>query len=236
MQLNLAGLLRPLTRLIFDNAKRFLTGALFGGAMFAVLVGGLCYYLVREEPFWRLAVVSSLVAVGTMLAAVVSGVRLAATETLRGWVEATGVGPMLSRVIFKQALGVSDKRPGGSNEIAAELNGATLGEAKAKVGARLGAIFSGDSLDRWLPAQGRWIAKRLTSAAGWAVTRTLLDRFPESDRDGEPINLLALRNGLSDGLADKAVTLVTARATIVALGAVAVAAAVCVLIAAALRW
>jgi hypothetical protein len=231
MQLNIAGLRRSVARLILDNAQRFVSGAFVGGALFAVLVGGLCYFLVREEPFWQLAVVSTLVALGTMLAGVVWGVRLAATETLRGWVEATGVGPMLSKVIFKQALGVSDKRPGGSSEITAELQGATLGEAKTKLAARLGAIFSGNSLDRWLPAQGRWLAKRLTSAAGWAVTRTLLDRFPESDRDGEPINLLALRDGLSTGLADKAVTLVTARATIVALGAVLVAAVVCVLVA-----
>ncbi|TWT65940.1 hypothetical protein Pla123a_48510 [Posidoniimonas polymericola] len=223
-----------LLRLVTDNLHRFFTGALLGGGLFALLVGGLCYYLVSDQAYWRLVAVSILVSIGVMLAGLASGVRLAVTETLRDWVNATSVGPMLSKVIFKQALGVSDKRPEGSKAVAAELDGATVGQAKERLAEHLGDLFGGDSLDRWLPAQGRWIAKKLTGAAGWAITERLIEHIPGTPGDHARLDLLAMRDGLSDGLADKAVTLVTARATAVAIAAVGVAAVVNVLVAAAL--
>lgn len=223
-----------LARLIADNLRRFLQGALVGGGGFALVVGGVCYYLVSDQAFWRLVVVGVLVAVGVMLTGLVCGVRLAVTETIRDWVRATGVGPMLSKVIFKQALGVSDKRPDGSKTVAAELDGATVGQAKERLSEHFTSLFFGDSLERWLPAQGRWIAKKLTGAAGWAVTQQLIEHIPGLPGDNARVDLLAMRDGLSEGLADKAVSLATARATAVALAAIGVAAVVNLLAAAAL--
>lgn len=224
----LATFARAFAQLVATNLKRFLLGALIGGGVFALLVGGLGYFLVREEPFWRLATVGVLTAIGTMIVAVVIGARMTASQALRDWVDASGVGPLLSKVIFKQALGVSDKKPQGSKQLASELDGATLGDAKSKLTEHLGELFLGDSLDRWLPAQGRWVAKKLTSSAGWAVMRTLLQHIPGADQDDARVDLLALRDGLSDGLADKAVSLMTGRATIMTTIVVGVVAAVCI--------
>lgn len=223
-----------LFRLISDNVQRFVTGALLGGGLFALVVGGFSFYLVSDQDYWRLVVVGIVVAIGVMLAGLASGVRLAVTQTLRDWVVSSGVGPMLSKVIFKQALGVSDKRPEGSKAVAAELDGATVGMAKERLAEHLGDLFGGGSLDRWLPAQGRWVAKKLTGAAGWVIMQQIIQHIPGLPGDQAKLDLLAMRDALSDGLADKAVTLLTARATAVAIAAVVVVAAVNVLVAAAL--
>lgn len=217
-----------LSRLILDNLRRFVLGAIFGGSVFAALVGAVCYLIVREEAFWRLATVGTLVSVGTMIAAIVTGARHAATQTLRDWVEKTGAGPMLAKVIFKQALGVSDKKPAGSAEVAAELQGLTLGQAKEKLSEKLGQMFGSGALDRWLPSQGRWLAKKLTSTAGWTVTQSLLDHFELQGNDDQPVDLLAMRDGLATGLNEKAIGLVTTRATMVATGVVIAAGVICV--------
>ena len=94
-----------LFKLVAENVKRFTLGFLSGAACYALLLGAMAYSLLRNESPWQTYVAGVLVAVGAILAGVVTGARVAATQTLRDWVDSTGAGPMLSKVIFKQALG-----------------------------------------------------------------------------------------------------------------------------------
>lgn len=223
-----------LARTAATHLRRFLSGAMVGGALFLLAVGGVCFLLVHESAFWRLATVSTLVAFGAMVTALVTGGLFMASAALRDWVEAANIGPTLSKVLFKQALGVSDKRPHGSPQLAERLEGMTVGEAKRALLERFSELFAGESLNRWLPSQGRWIARRLTGAAGWAATRAVVAHAPELKEDDAPLDLLGLRTRLSSTLTDTAIGLATRRAWAVGLAAVAVAAAVCVAVAAVL--
>ncbi|MCA9238923.1 MAG: hypothetical protein KDA37_01935 [Planctomycetales bacterium] len=225
-----------LFKLVAENVKRFTLGFLSGAACYALLLGAMAYSLLRNESPWQTYVAGVLVAVGAILAGVVTGARVAATQTLRDWVDSTGAGPMLSKVIFKQALGVSEKRPEGSKQVAAELEGMTVGQAKAKLVEKLSELFHSDALDRWLPSQGRWVAKKLTSTAGWLVVRSLVARVPGADDDHASLDLLALRDRVSDGLTDKAVSLVLGRATALSWAVILAAGVVCLAATVVLRY
>lgn len=225
-----------LFRLITENLRRFVVGFVTGAVSYALVLGLVAYVLLRGEASWQTTTAAVLVALGAVLAGVVTGARAAATETLRDWVDSTSAGPMLSKVIFKQALGVSEKRPEGSKQLAAELEVMTVGQAKAKLVEKLSELFHSDALDRWLPSQGRWVAKKLTSTAGWLVVRSLIARVPGAEDDHARLDLLELRDRVSDGLRDKAVDLVLGRATALSWAVIIGAGAICLLATVLLRY
>ncbi|QDU91364.1 hypothetical protein Pla175_47860 [Pirellulimonas nuda] len=193
------------------NLKRFFVSAVIGVALFAAIVGAGAFYLAQNAGGVSQAAVAVVVAVASLI----TGLLWAAVATAHGFlqtvVESTGVGPLISKLVFKQALGVSDKRPQGSSEVAAELDAADDRQAKQAVETRLASVFSSAKLEEWLPARGRWIAKKLIGSVGWAVTTAVLGRLPAG-----PVNLLDLRSHLADGLNDAAVGIFTTRLVVAA--------------------
>lgn len=195
-----------LVGLIQANLARFLVGLTVGAALFTVLVALPASWLLRDATDGARAVFLAVAVVSGVVTALAIGVRLAAEQALQQWVAATGAGPMLAKVICKQALGVSDKRPEGSKEVAEALAGASAEQARATLADRLSPLFGSHALDRWLPQQGRWLAKRLTGDDGWRVTRSQVQTHNTHDLPG-------LRDAVADALHNKAVELVGARAT-----------------------
>ncbi len=215
-----------LLRLASTNLKRFFVSGMIGVAVFAATVGAGAFFVAQQAGPWSQAAVAMVVAIASLIA----GLLWAAVATAQGFVEsmieATGVGPLISKLVFKQALGVSDKRPQGSSEVAGELENADPTEAKRVVETRLASVFSSKQLEEWLPARGRWIAKKLIGSVGWAVTTAVLGRLP--DRDGKSLELLDLRNRLADGLNNAAVGIFTTRLVMLATLATAALALLCI--------
>ena len=205
------------------------------GLVFLLIVGGICWLLLRNEPAsaqWTAAVLTLL---ATAIVGLISGAALAAVATLGAWVREADLGGLLSKAVFSQTLGVSDKRPAGRGELAESIQGATVGEVKQRLTAEFKETLTGGSLVRWLPAQGRWLLAKLVSTAAWFATLGVIDQIPGSSAEHAEINLLKLRNDIGDAIEDRAVDFVGLRAKLLAAIVAAIAATVVLLTAAGLR-
>lgn len=201
-----------------------LTAAAFGAAM-----GLATYALVRGQSPTCQIVAGLICGLGVVLVALIAGAALAVTKTLENWVAATNLGPMVSQALFAQTLGVSDKRPEGKTELAKSLQGATVGEVRRRLKAAFAEVFATKSLDRWLPASGRWLASRVVNTAGSLAARAAIDHLPGAPADETPIDLLRLRDQMGDEIERRATGFVTLRARLTAL-AVLIAGGVIILL------
>ncbi|MEM8864978.1 MAG: hypothetical protein AAGF31_05470, partial [Planctomycetota bacterium] len=148
----LTTVLRPVAKWIAENVGRFVywvlaVAVLFGGAMAAIT-----YALVRTEGATCQILAGLIMVAGVAIISVVVGGLLTAVRTLQGWVGATGLGPTVSKTLFAQTLGVSDKRPEGKTELAKSLQGKAVGEVRERLRQAFTDVFARRELDRWLPA------------------------------------------------------------------------------------
>ncbi|MEM6331608.1 MAG: hypothetical protein AAF790_15355 [Planctomycetota bacterium] len=187
------------------NLARFLAWAALVAALSGGVMGLLTYLLVREERAAVQIACGVLFAIGALVAGGVAGGLLAAVRSLAGWITDSGLGPMASRAVFAEKLGVTDKRPEGTTELAQSLHGATLGEAKRKLQDAFARVFESGSLDRWLPTQGRWLASRVLNTAGWAAARVVIGQLPGNPGDAAALDLLSLRTAVGEQIERQAI-------------------------------
>lgn len=215
---------------LLQNLGRLLFWIVASGLLFCLIVGGIAYYLVREETTTCQTTAGVMVLIGSAIVGVISGGAFTAAKTLAGWVDGINLGPMVSKAIFAQTLGVTDKRPEGKTALAKSLQGASVGTVKETLGTAFGEIFATRALDRWLPAPGRWLASKIVNTAGRLATQQVISRLPGKPDDNAAINLVDLRNQIGEQIDGTAAGFVTFRAKLVAVAAMLLGAIVVLLL------
>lgn len=205
-----------LFRWLAQNILRVAGWVIGTGLLFFLGVGGLSWYLMKGEPTAAQWSAAGVVATGSVVVGLLAGLALAAVATLGAWVRGADLGGLVSKAVFSQTLSVTDRRPAGRGELAESLNGATIGEVKQRLSNSFGEVFTSGALDRWLPAQGRWLLAKIINTAAWYATRSVIDRIPGSDNDKHKIDLLSLRNEVGNEIEDRAVGFVGLRAKLFA--------------------
>ena len=201
---------------LLHNLARFLFWWFAVAVAFGGITGAATYALVREETNSCQIASAVIVALGTFLVATISGAAMTATKTLEKWIAATNLGPMVSQAIFAQVLGVSDKRPEGRTELAKSLQGAKVGDVRRRLKEAFSEAFASKSLDRWLPATGKWLASKIVNTAGAAAANLALDRIPGDPEEETPIDLRRVRDDLSAEIQQQASGFVTFRSRLLA--------------------
>ena len=227
---------RFLTGWIVENLVRFLFWTLLVTSVFGAALGVIAYVLVKDQSTACQVTSVSVVGLGSVLFGGVAGGALAAVRSLEEWVTHLGLGPLASKAVFAETLGVSDKQPSGTTELAKSLQGATVGDAKRRLQSAFTDTFKSRSLDRWLPSTGRWLASRVLNTAGWLATRAAISQFPGSPDDDTPIDLLGLRDAMGRRIDEQAVEIVALRANAFAWGVLGIGSVLVVALVVAVRW
>lgn len=226
----------PLARWIAGHLVRVAVCVLLVGLLFGGVVGGLGWLLVRESDALTLWLAGAVVLVGSAAVGVVAGGLLAGTTGVREWIESLALGPTVSRVLFAQTLGVTDKRPKGDTRLAQSLDGATVGDARRRLREAFHEAFQSRSLDRWLPSQGRWLTSRIVNTAGWIAAKTAIAQLPGQVTDEARFELLGFRDALGKTIDQTALAYTVGRVRWLAWAVISFGATLTLTLVIATRW